>query len=239
MNPSFLKEKSVVAAKFLRAIVDERLLTCKDVPMLGLPPNDAATSHSSMRSKLYIPKRGKILHKIFQKKKRSKRSKEIYQIMKNRHIDGRWTGFSDSSDENAVWNWLSHIQEKYLTNACGIYCTTSTTTELVGAEARRQLDFFIKRRTDTVDIGHDWKDVRVIGEHRISQKEWKKKFLQIDRYVRDVFSVQPTRRFVHAFTLLSTITELWVFDRSSPYSSKPINIHDEPEKCIQALVGYI
>ncbi len=63
----------------------------------------------------------------------------------------------------------------------------------VGDEARRQLDFFIKRRTDAVDTSHDWKDVRVIGEHRVSQKDWKNKFLQIARYVRDVFSVQPAR----------------------------------------------
>jgi hypothetical protein len=35
----------------------------------------------------------------------------------------------------------------------------------VGAEAQRQLDFFIKRRTDAIDISHDWKDVRVIGEN--------------------------------------------------------------------------
>jgi Fungal protein kinase len=57
-----------------------------------------------------------------------------------------------------------------------------------------QLDLFIKPRTDTVDTG-DWKDVRVIGEHRISRNDWKRKFLQIGRYVRDVFSFQPTRRF--------------------------------------------
>lgn len=174
----------------------------------------------------------------FEGKEWSKRSKEIYQALKDRHVDGRWIDFPDPPDEGAVWDWLSGIQDEYLTNACGIYYTTSATTELVGAEARRQLDFFIKRRTDAVDTSHDWKDVRVIGEHRVSAKEWKKKFLQIARYVRDVFSVQPTRRFFHAFMLLGTKMELWVFDRSGPYSSGPFDIHDEPEKFIRALVGY-
>ncbi len=32
--------------------------------------------------------------------------------------------------------------------------------------------------------------------------------------------------------------ELWVFDRSGPYGSGPFNIHDEPEKFIQALICY-
>ena len=181
---------------------------------------------------------GRFFIKYFEGKEWSKRSKEIYQALKDRHVDGRWIDFPDPPDEGAVWDWLSGIQDEYLTNACGIYYTTSATTELVGAEARRQLDFFIKRRTDAVDTSHDWKDVRVIGEHRVSAKEWKKKFLQIARYVRDVFSVQLTRRFVHAFMLLGTKMELWVFDRSGPYSSGPFDIHDEPEKFIRVLVGY-
>lgn len=32
--------------------------------------------------------------------------------------------------------------------------------------------------------------------------------------------------------------ELWIFDRSGPYSSGPFDIHDEPEKFARALVGY-
>jgi len=45
-------------------------------------------------------------------------------------------------------------------------------------------------------------------------------------------------RFVHAFMLLGTTMELWVFDRSSLYSSGPFDIHDKPEQFIQVLVGY-
>ena len=32
--------------------------------------------------------------------------------------------------------------------------------------------------------------------------------------------------------------ELWIFDRSGPYSSSEFNIHKEPEKLIKALTGY-
>ncbi|KAL9100405.1 MAG: hypothetical protein Q9163_004215 [Psora crenata] len=105
-----------------------------------------------------------------------------------------------------------------------MYFTTSSSAELTGAEAKRQLDLFIKRRTDKIDAEHNWKDVRVIGEHRVTKEPWRNKFLQVGRYVRDVYFAQPTRRFV--------------FDRSGPYSSGPFDIHKEPQRFIQALAGY-
>ncbi|KAI6777566.1 uncharacterized protein J7T54_002968 [Emericellopsis cladophorae] len=67
---------------------------------------------------------------------------------------------------------------------------------------------------------------------------FKADLLQITRYVRGVFADQPTRRFVHAFSLCASTMELWVFDRSGPYSSGPFNIHDEPDKFARAIVGY-
>lgn len=77
----------------------------------------------------------------------------------------------------------------------------------------------------------------MIGELRESDKEWKVKLLQLGRYMRDVFAIQLTRRFVHGFTLLGSIMELWIFDRSGPYSSGVFDIHKEPEKSIRAIAG--
>lgn len=45
--------------------------------------------------------------------------------------------------------------------------------------------------------------------------------------VRDIFYDQPTRRFVHAFTLCASTMELWVFD-----------IHEKPDTFARALVSY-
>ncbi|KAL9596264.1 MAG: hypothetical protein Q9179_004676 [Wetmoreana sp. 5 TL-2023] len=45
-------------------------------------------------------------------------------------------------------------------------------------------------------------------------------------------------RVIHSFFLHGTIMELWVFDRSGPYSSGEFDIHEEPEKFIRAIVGY-
>jgi len=86
---------------------------------------------------------GGFFTKRFERKEWSKRSKEIYQALKDRYIDGWWIDFPDPPDERAVWDWLSGIQDEYLTNACGIYYKTLA-AELVGAEVRRQLNLFIK-----------------------------------------------------------------------------------------------
>ena len=88
-------------------------------------------------------------------------------------------------------------------------------------------------------VVHDWEDVEVIGELTVSDHNKKAKLLQIGRYVRDVFSVQPTRRYVHAFTLCGNDMQAWVFDRSGPYSSTAFDIHEEPERFIRTIAGYV
>lgn len=78
----------------------------------------------------------------------------------------------------------------------------------------------------------------MIGELREFDKVWNIKLLQFGRYMRDVFATQPTRRLVHGFTLLGSIMELWVFDRSGSYSSGVFNIHKEPEQFIRSIARY-
>lgn len=78
----------------------------------------------------------------------------------------------------------------------------------------------------------------MIGEHKQSSQGPNELLLQLSRYMRDVFSNQPTRRFVHGFFLHGSKMELWVFDRSGPYSSGEFDIHEEPKVFVQSLAGY-
>ncbi|MCJ1251832.1 hypothetical protein MMC30_009070 [Trapelia coarctata] len=181
---------------------------------------------------------GGFFQKYFEGKEWSNRSKDIYKAMKSRHVDGRWIDFPDPPVQNAVWEWLRSFQDKFLSGTQDIYYTTRSTKDLTGAEARRQLDLFIKRKSNAAGPIHDWKDVRVIGEHKQSEEDLKPLLLQLGRYMRDVFTAQPTRRFIHGFFLYGTIMELWVFDRSGPYSSGEFDIHEEPEQFIRAIAGY-
>lgn len=96
----------------------------------------------------------------------------------------------------------------------------------------------MKRRGIETSGKHDWKDVRVIGELKRSKWPFKKILLQLARYIRDVWTAQPTRRFIHGFFLHGTTMELWVFDRSGCYSSGEFDINKEPEQFIRAIAGY-
>ena len=158
--------------------------------------------------------------------------------MTKRYRGGRWTDFSSQSDEDAEWDWLSRFQDKHLSDSRGILYTTESTSDLTGGEAQRQLDIFVKRRGIETSGKHDWKDVRVIGELKRSKWPFKKILLQLARYIRDVWTAQPTRRFIHGFFLHGTTMELWVLDRSGCYSSGEFDIDKEPEQFIRAIAGY-
>jgi len=122
-------------------------------------------------------------------------------------------------------------------DAPGTYYTTKSTMNMISGEAPRQLEIFLKNKSVTT-LNHDWKDVLVIGEHKQSHHGRKELLLQITRYMRNVFTSQPTRRFIHVFFMHVSTMQLWVFDRSGAYSSVEFDIHEEPEKLIRALVGY-
>ncbi|SLM41353.1 1 protein kinase [Lasallia pustulata] len=182
---------------------------------------------------------GGFFSKYFEGKDWTEQTKEIYRTVQNRHAGGRWTGFPDPPVQNAVLEWLFRFQEEFLSDARGVYYTSESSKDLTGAEARRQLDIFIKRKSNVSRTAHNWKDVQVIGEHKTSNSEdFKPLLLQLGRNIRDVFTGQPTRRFIHGFFLYGTTMELWVFDRSGPYSSGEFDIHKEPEQFIRAIAGY-
>ncbi len=177
--------------------------------------------------------------KYFEGKSWTERTKEIYQAVQNRHVDGRWTDFPQTPVQNDVCKWWFDFQDEFLSSERGVYYT-SITKDLTGCEAKRQIDLFVKPNNEKLSkVIHDWKDVEVIGELTMSDNNKKAKLLQISRYVRDVFSCQSTRRYVHAFTLCGNEMRSWVFDRSGPYSSTAFDIHEEPERFIRTIAAYV
>ena len=152
--------------------------------------------------------------------------------MQNQKAGGKWTDFPESPAQDAVLKWLFRFQEEFLSNARGVYYT-SENRDFARAKARRQLNIFNNRKSNVSGTGFHWKDVQVIGEYQKSNsKDFKSLLLQLGRYMRDVFTAQPARRFIHGFFLSGTTMELWVFDRSGPYSSGEFDIHKEPEHFI-------
>lgn len=111
---------------------------------------------------------------------------------------------------------------------------------MTGGEAQRELDLIIKPRSKAKDSKHDWQDALAIRELKQLHcpAAFKKYIIQLSRYMRDIFTAQRTRRFIHGFLLEGHSMELWNFDRSGPYSSGPFDIHQKPDWFIRALTGY-
>jgi hypothetical protein len=177
--------------------------------------------------------------KYFEGKDWTRRASKAYEAVKDRHVNGAWTGLPDPPVQADVLQWWFQFQDDCLSEERGRYYSTTNPKGLVGAEAQRQIDLFVKRKNgQSPDATHDWTDVEVIGELKASNRDRKATLLQIGRYVRDVFSCQPTRRYVHAFTICGREMEVWVFDRSGCYSPGYFDIHEEPERFIQVIAGY-
>ncbi|KAL7920949.1 serine/threonine-protein kinase Sgk2 [Trichoderma austrokoningii] len=148
--------------------------------------------------------------------------KEMCKGVITAHNGAKWVDFPPIPDEKSVWDWLRSLEERFLTNAPHKLYTTATANQF--KERKGQMDIFLQK--PTTETSTFWyKDVLA-------------DLLQLTRYVRGVFADQPTRRFVHAFTLCASIMELWVFDRSGAYSSGSFDIHEEPDKFARSFVGY-
>ncbi|KAG9249588.1 serine/threonine-protein kinase Sgk2 [Emericellopsis atlantica] len=176
--------------------------------------------------------------KFFPPKSWSKAQQAMLEDIMTAHDGKNWTGFPATPDEKPVWDWFRSLEERFLSDAPHKLHTTRTANQF--RERKGQMDLFVQTPTTKSNVAFEYKNVLVVGEQKKSYDtgKFKANLLQLTRYVRGVFADQPTRRFVHAFSLCASTMELWVFDRSGPYSSGSFDIHDEPDKFARALVGY-
>ncbi|KAI1422804.1 serine/threonine-protein kinase Sgk2 [Xylaria sp. FL1777] len=184
---------------------------------------------------------GRFWDKFFEPKSWRKEQEEMLKGIMTEHDGKKWTDFPTTPDEQPVWDWLCSLEKRFLANAPYKLYTTKTANQF--KEQKGQMDLFLqKKKTLATEASSEflYKDVLVIGEQKKSYNtsRFKADLLQLTRYVRGVFANQPTRRFVHAFSLCASKIELWVFDRSGAYSSGPFDIHDEPDKFARAFIGY-
>lgn len=163
---------------------------------------------------------------------------DIYKKIQERDDTGL-SDFPNPPIQNDVLDWWFRLQNTFLTETRGMYFSTEGKKSLKDSEAERQVDVLMKVRAGDDPVPrHSWKDIRVVGELKQSNYNKKGTILQMERYVRDVFAAQPTRPFVHSFTLCGTEMEMWVTDRSGPYSSGSFDIRNEPERFFRAIIGY-
>ncbi|KAG5964262.1 hypothetical protein E4U56_002338 [Claviceps arundinis] len=154
------------------------------------------------------------------------------------HDGTKWTNFPTDPDEEPVWDWLCSLEKEFLKDAPNMFHTTSIASQV--KKRKGQMNLFLRKPTAKATDAFLYKHVLVVGVQKeaYDKSMMQTNLLRLARHVRGVFADQPTRRFVHAFSLYASKMELWVFDRSGPYSSGIFDIHDEPDKFARALVGY-
>ncbi|ODA84209.1 hypothetical protein RJ55_02727 [Drechmeria coniospora] len=181
---------------------------------------------------------GGFCDKYFDTKTWCKQQEKMLKGMMEMHNGKKWTEFPASPDEKPVWDWLRLVEERNLANAPYKLQTTKTANQFKKQKGR--MDLFFRITSKGASATFEYKQVLVVGEQKKSYNEGRLKadLLHLTRYIRGIFIDQPTRRFVHGFTLCASTMELWVFDRSGPYSSGPFDIHDKPEIFARAIVGY-
>ncbi|ODA83773.1 hypothetical protein RJ55_02289 [Drechmeria coniospora] len=154
------------------------------------------------------------------------------------HDGKKWINFPASHNKKLIWEWLRSIEDLALTDAPYKLHTSNTANRF--KERIGQMDIFFQAPSKRANGSFKYDRVLVVGKQERSNNtsKFKSTILQLARYIRGVFTDQPTRRFVHAFSICASTMELWVFDRSGPYSSGPFNIHRKPDMFARALVGY-
>ncbi|EEQ91416.2 serine/threonine-protein kinase Sgk2 [Blastomyces dermatitidis ER-3] len=192
---------------------------------------------------------GGFFDKYFEGKDWSSKADAICQRVLAPDTDGNWAQFPDPPTQSNVLTWWFRLQEDLLLESRSMYYTTASKADLTGSKAERQADLLLRTRDESplrprdeslLRNNHNWADILVVGELKKSKEEIKTKgtLLQMSRYVREVFAAQPTRRFIHAFAVCGTEMEVWVFDRSGPYSSGIIDVYTDSRQFFQVLVGY-
>ncbi|KAI0117805.1 serine/threonine-protein kinase Sgk2 [Nemania sp. FL0031] len=170
-------------------------------------------------------------------------ARRVWESAKGLYSDKRWAQLPSAPTGDALGHWWFGVQSQLLTNERAAYYRDITSESRIGRDTSDHLELVVKNRRRigevTADRKHDWKHVLAVGELKTAGYDPETPWLHIGSAVRNVFASQPTRLFVHAFALTGSTMETWVFDRSGPYSGVAFDVHEEPEKFIQVMCGYL
>ncbi|KAI1357204.1 hypothetical protein F5Y08DRAFT_334033 [Xylaria arbuscula] len=159
-----------------------------------------------------------------------------------------WTTWPEDAKQERVLAWLADIVERFLQWAEEYRSTTmrrplaQPDTPLEGSVAKRKLDVGLVDDPKADKAGkYHWSHILVPGELKSNPNDdtASKAHLDIARYVREVFTAQPTRRFVLAFTLCGDWMRLWEFDRLGGIASEKFNINKDGQRFVSTILGFL
>lgn len=177
--------------------------------------------------------------KYFEGKSWSSSVTRFAQELNPQVLEGRWTEYPHPPTQIAFLEWFWEFAQSFPSEIRNQYYT-SFNKPLHGFGCNRQPDIFLApKKIIMIQKRYHWRDVRVIGELKesVSSKN-RLEVAQFCGYAREVFTSQPTRLFLHGFILRGSIMELWVFDRSGPYSCERFDAHKDPARFIKVMLAY-
>ncbi|TFB06013.1 hypothetical protein CCMA1212_001427 [Trichoderma ghanense] len=182
---------------------------------------------------------GGFFEKFFEGKDWTGRAQGVYESLKSQHVSNMWIHLGVSPGITGMMTYLHSLQEHFLKGEDRQFREVTLPSELTEGFKGQRLDLCVRQKCgELLDSLFEWKDMMVIGQLTV-ERGIKKRLVQLACYARHLFDYQPTRRYLHAFTLRGSELEPWVFDRSGCYSPGAFNIHQHPERFVRVIAGYI
>ncbi|KAK7732535.1 hypothetical protein SLS53_008421 [Cytospora paraplurivora] len=162
-----------------------------------------------------------------------------------------WTGWPQDAREAAVLSWFADITKKLATFAMDLKTSlmpqrrplARPTKQFVSSTAaNRKLDIgFVDHLGAKSDTECHWSRILVPGELKSNPEADKPSQAPLDlgRYVREVMSAQPTRRFVLSFTLCGSVMRVWEFDRVGAIASEQFDINEDGRQFVLTILGFL
>ncbi|EGR50355.1 uncharacterized protein TRIREDRAFT_105391 [Trichoderma reesei QM6a] len=182
---------------------------------------------------------GGFFEKFFEGKDWTEDVRKVYGLLKKQHVNNMWAFFRASPSISEMMRWLDFLQDHILKVQHRNFWEVNLPSELTEGITGGRLDLCVKGKPEEPPLTtSEWEDILVIGQ-LTTEGALKKRLVQLACYARHLFDYQPTRRYLHAFTICGSMLEPWVFDRSGCYSPGAFNIHQHPERFIRVMAGYI
>jgi hypothetical protein len=171
--------------------------------------------------------------------------------------EGRgWWGWPEDANEKDVLSWFALLTSKFtgfsdFSDLSKEHRQTSKTPRrplalpnqpLEGPGADRKLDVgFVDDPNAGKNGSCHWSHILVPGELKSNPATDKasRTWLDLGRYVKEVFAVQDTRRFVLGFTLCGSFMRLWEFDRLGGIASAQFNINEDGLQFVRVILGFL
>ncbi|KUI73048.1 hypothetical protein VM1G_08192 [Cytospora mali] len=163
-----------------------------------------------------------------------------------------WRGWPDDAEQDKVLSWFTGFCEKLAAFAEGYKSPMSPTHQrrvlalpnnwIDGSVAKRKMDVgFVINPETRPDSRFHWSGVLIAGELKSNPSADRplEAWLDLGRYVREVFSAQDTRRFVLGFTICGSLMRIWEFDRLGGIASGQFDINKDGLRFISTILGFL